>query len=32
MSRVPVHPKMLRWARERAGYSAEALTPEFDTT
>ena len=29
MSRPPVHPKMLRWARERAGYSAEALTRRF---
>ena len=29
MSRAPVHPKMLRWARERAGYSAEALTRRF---
>ena len=29
MSRAPIHPKMLRWARERAGYSAEALTRRF---
>ena len=29
MSRPPVHPKMLRWARDRAGYSAEALTRRF---
>ena len=29
MSRPPVHPKMLRWARERAGYSTEALTRRF---
>ena len=29
MSRVPVQPNMLRWARERAGYSAHALAGRF---
>ena len=29
MSRPPVQPKLLRWARERAGYSAEALARRF---
>ena len=29
MSRVPVEPDLLRWARERAGYSAEALAHRF---
>ena len=29
MNRVPVQPKLLRWARERAGYDADALTGRF---
>ena len=29
MSRVPVQPTLLRWARERAGYDADALTGRF---
>ena len=29
MIRPPVRPKMLRWARERAGYSVEALAGRF---
>ena len=29
MNRVPVQPKLLRWARERAGYGADALTGRF---
>ena len=29
MNRVPVQPELLRWARERAGYDAEALTGRF---
>ena len=29
MNRVPVQPKLLRWARERAGYSADALARRF---
>ena len=29
MNRVPVQPHLLRWARERAGYSADALTDRF---
>ncbi len=29
MSRVPVTPNLLRWARERAGYSIDALTRRF---
>lgn len=29
MYRVPIKPDMLRWARERAGYSADALTGRF---
>ena len=29
MNRVPVEPDLLRWARERAGYEAEALTGRF---
>ena len=29
MNRVPVQPKLLLWARERAGYSADALTRRF---
>ena len=29
MNRVPVQPTLLRWARERAGYDADALTGRF---
>ena len=29
MNRVPVQPNLLRWARERAGYRADALTGRF---
>lgn len=29
MIRVNVQPQMLRWARERAGYSIETLGPRF---
>ena len=29
MIRVPVNPKLLRWARERAGVSQEDLAPKF---
>ena len=29
MNRVPVQPKLLRWARKRAGYSTDALTRRF---
>ncbi len=29
MNRVPVQPKLLRWARERAGYSADVLARRF---
>ena len=29
MSRVPVQPDLLRWARERAGYSVDALAGRF---
>ena len=29
MNRVPVEPELLRWARERAGYEAEALAGRF---
>lgn len=29
MTRVPVNPKLLRWARERAGYSVSALAVRF---
>ena len=29
MNRVPVQPKLLRWARERAGHSTDALTRRF---
>ena len=29
MSRAPVQPNMLRWARERAGYNTEALVRRF---
>lgn len=29
MNRVPVQPHLLRWARERTGYSADALTGLF---
>ena len=29
MNRVPVQPALLRWARERAGYDADALTVRF---
>lgn len=29
MTRVPVRPEMLRWARERAGYDVRDLAPRF---
>ena len=29
MNRVPVHPHLLRWARERTGYSVDALSSRF---
>ena len=29
MNRIPVQPALLRWARERAGYDADALTSRF---
>ena len=29
MNRVPVQPKLLRWARERAGHSTDALARRF---
>ena len=29
MNRVPVEPELLRWARERAGYRADALAGRF---
>ena len=29
MNRVPVQPDLLRWARERAGYSVDALAGRF---
>jgi Zn-dependent peptidase ImmA (M78 family) len=29
MTRVPVNPKLLKWARERAGYSVSALAVRF---
>jgi transcriptional regulator with XRE-family HTH domain len=29
MTRVPVHPEMLRWACERAGYDVHDLAPRF---
>ncbi len=29
MTRVPVQPELLRWARERAGYGADALVNRF---
>ena len=29
MNRVPVQPNLVRWARERAGYSVDALVGRF---
>ena len=29
MNRVPVQPDLLRWARERAGYSVDMLAARF---
>ena len=29
MNRVPVRPMLLRWTRERAGYSADGLSGRF---
>ena len=29
MNRVPVQPHLVRWARERAGYSVDALVGRF---
>jgi len=29
MNRVEIRPELLRWARERSGYSTEALAPRF---
>ena len=29
MNRVPINPNLLRWARERAGYSVDAVAGRF---